>query len=171
MIADFSRFSVSGGGKHLTKNGTIFLLVSSSLHLRSGRVEEVHAWINNTLQLGTISKLSSEFVTYSFFFILGVWFPWSFEPEETILAQKLLMVGKDILRVKFSSSWGFFNAKVGNLASCSWCLIDVAHGASIPFSERSGVCSRWPKAHTRNRCAKTLNWGLSKGCCSHWLGN
>jgi hypothetical protein len=149
------------------KNGTVFLLVPLSLHLRSGGVEEVHAWINNTLQLGTISELSPEFFICSFFFTLDVRLPWNFEPERNKLTQKCLKIGKDILRVKLSCRWSFFKAKVGNLASCSWCLINVSHGASIPFTERSGVCSRWPEMHARNRCAKTLNWGLSKRCCSH----
>ncbi len=91
MIADFSRLGVLGGSKHLIKNGTVLLLVSLSLHLRSGRVEEVHAWINNPLQLSTISELLSGLATCSFLVIIWLWLPWSDEPKTNRLAKTRLI--------------------------------------------------------------------------------
>jgi hypothetical protein len=89
MVADLGRLSAPRGGKHLIKNGTVLFLVSLSLHLRGGGVEEVHTWINNTLQLGAISKLLSGIAACSFLFVLRL--PWSGEPETTRLAETRLM--------------------------------------------------------------------------------
>jgi hypothetical protein len=91
MVANFSRLSVPGSGKHLLENGTILLLISHSLHLWSGRVEKVHSWINHTLQLGAIGKLRSGLITCSFLPILWLWLPWSCEPDTKRLAHERIM--------------------------------------------------------------------------------
>jgi hypothetical protein len=80
MEAYFSRLSVSGRGNHLLENCAIFLLVSHSLHLRGGRIKEVHAWINNTFQLSTVSRLLTGFFAHSLFIIVWILLPRSDEP-------------------------------------------------------------------------------------------
>jgi hypothetical protein len=56
MVNNLGWFNSSRGGHHLIKNGAILALVSHSLHLRSGRVEEIHAGPQNTLEFSAVRE-------------------------------------------------------------------------------------------------------------------